>query len=431
MFFLIIGSMTIFKELQSSIFIRLVGVEFVPIAKTLSVFLMIPFVLIYSYFVDKLTNTMLLSRILLFFGLFGVIFGVFLGTDRFGIYNQEMSPFRVLGWLFYWYIDAFPPFIVSTFWAFTNSLHTPDEAKKNYSFLVSSSKMGGMFGASIGYLITSGYISSSFSGEFKTLLLIFCGSFFLLLGSLVVFSTRKKPNFLPVLNSNLAAKEAKKSEKKKTGIFEGLFLLFKKPYTLGIFATVLSFEVVNQVVNYQRLLFNSEKSSSIDSLNSMLYYQAFFPHFCGFFISIIGTTYLFRVLGIRKTLILVPLLIFMIVLWFMISPTGLSITVAYTGVHAICYAIVGPLRENLYVITSRDIQFKVKAWIDSVGMRISKTTGQQINLLSGLIHKIYGAAVSSHFTAGIFGLIIVMWIFVAYKLGNKYTACVRDKQVIE
>ena len=100
-FFLLIGAYTLMKEFQSSVFMTMVGVEYIPIAKALSFVIVIPVVFFYSYCVDKYTNRLLLGYSLLFVGLIGVIFTVICGHETIGLYNKSKGTLRVTGWLFY------------------------------------------------------------------------------------------------------------------------------------------------------------------------------------------------------------------------------------------------------------------------------------------------------------------------------------------
>lgn len=43
-------------------------------------------------------------------------------------------------------------------------------------------------------------------------------------------------------------------QKAKPGLFSGLFMLIRQPYTLGIFSMIFFYEAINVVLNYQRLL---------------------------------------------------------------------------------------------------------------------------------------------------------------------------------
>ena len=69
--------------------------------------------------------------------------------------NTDSSPYRIFGWLFYFFVEGYSPFMVSVFWAFANSVTDPNEAKKNYGLMVSGSKLGGMVSAGIAWMILS------------------------------------------------------------------------------------------------------------------------------------------------------------------------------------------------------------------------------------------------------------------------------------
>ena len=75
------------------------------------------------------------------------------GHPTIGLANTETSPFRIFGWLFYFFIEVFSPFVISVFWAFANSVYSPEAAKHNYALLVSGSKFGGMFTAGIAWAL--------------------------------------------------------------------------------------------------------------------------------------------------------------------------------------------------------------------------------------------------------------------------------------
>ena len=130
-------------------------------------------------------------------------------------------------------------------------------------------------------------------------------------------------------------------------------------------------------------------------------------------------------------LVLVPVFIFALVMGFLITKSARELMIAYTGVHVLSYALAYPLRENLYVITSRDIKFKVKAWIDSIGAKNAKLSGQGVNKFLVDIGAKYGINAFNHWTAAIFVVIIAVWIFVAVLLGKKYHSSVQKGEIIE
>ena len=53
-FLLVIGSYTLIKELRDSIFVAIVGREYIPIARIIETFVLIPAIFFYAYLVDRL-----------------------------------------------------------------------------------------------------------------------------------------------------------------------------------------------------------------------------------------------------------------------------------------------------------------------------------------------------------------------------------------
>lgn len=132
-FFLVIGAYTLVRELKSSIFVSICGKEHVPILRIAVLFGLIPAILFYSFLVSKLRRYQLLYVYCLFYGIAALVCIYLVGHPTIGLPNTEASPYRIFGWLFYFLIEGFSPFVVSVFWAFANSVYNPEEAKDNYA----------------------------------------------------------------------------------------------------------------------------------------------------------------------------------------------------------------------------------------------------------------------------------------------------------
>src|SRR5579872_2430725 len=152
-FFCVIGAYTVTKELKNSIFAYTVGEDYIPTARFLVMIALVPAILIYAKLVDRLRRYQLLAFYSTFYAVFGLVFAYFLGHPEIGIPNTHTSPYRLIGWLFYFFIEGCSPFVVSVCWAFANSISTPEGARKNYGFMVSGSKLGGMFTAGLAWLL--------------------------------------------------------------------------------------------------------------------------------------------------------------------------------------------------------------------------------------------------------------------------------------
>src|SRR5438105_11390593 len=76
-FFMVIGGYTMIKELKDSIFVSIVGREYMPLAKMMSMFVLIPAILFYSKLVDILRRYQLLFFYYLLYSIGGCIFTFF------------------------------------------------------------------------------------------------------------------------------------------------------------------------------------------------------------------------------------------------------------------------------------------------------------------------------------------------------------------
>ena len=86
----------------------------------------------------------------------GLLFAYLLGQPGIGLSNTDSSPYRIFGWLFYFFVEGYSPFVVSVFWAFANSVSSPEGAKRNYPYMVAASKVGGMVSSGLGWYLLAG-----------------------------------------------------------------------------------------------------------------------------------------------------------------------------------------------------------------------------------------------------------------------------------
>ncbi|HJZ24391.1 MAG TPA: Npt1/Npt2 family nucleotide transporter [Candidatus Babeliales bacterium] len=441
-FFFLIGGYTLIRELKDSIFVAIVGKEYIPWAKQFTFLVMIPMVFLYAKLVDRLRRYQLMYVAALFFGLLGLVVTYFLGHPTIGLANTAQSQYRLFGWFVYFAFESYSPFLVSVFWAFANSVSSPKEAKEDYALLISGSKISGAlvaFGA--WYLLgLRNYCSDHlyFNVVVHQVLLGF-GSLLVLVIPFIIFALMKKvPGWC--LHGYEAVyqleKEKKSKGQEKTGMLAGLKMFLKYPYILGIFGMIFFYEVLNVVLNYQRISIANEHAADIGELSRSLFGSMFFMHLIGFFIAIFGTRAIIKRLGEKRSLMFIPIsagiLIFglMSVIWFSdIWIINIALGAVYIVFRSINYAFTYPLRESLYIPTVKELKFKSKSWIDAFGQKLAKSMGSNFNLLAlqfGQPGTVGFLLVYSVFFGGIIGL----WIIVAYMLGNRYEQAVRDNEVI-
>jgi len=434
-FFLVIAAYTCTRELKDSIFSFIIGKEYVWLAKLLSMFVLMPAVLLYSKLVDSMRRYYLVCFYSALYALLSLVFAYFIGHPTIGIANTHQSLYRLFGWLFYFFIEGFSPFVVSVFWAFANSITSPDSARNRYPFMVSCSKVGGMMSAAFAWFLLSWTVDGVlvFSDIVSHQLILYTSAACLSAIPFVVFYMIKSVpgRFLHGYEVVYKVqKEKSKSEEKKAGLFDGLKLLFKHPYVMGIFGMVFFYEVVTAVMSYLRLVV--AESDDISKFSGELFKIIFLMHLVGLFISVIGTSSLLKWLGERKCLLLIPGISSLLILGFILSGYHADAFIAaYVGLKALNYGFSWPVRESLYIPTVKEIKFKSKSWIDAFGSKFGKTTGGML-AASGMFNVCTTSAVGVVFLPmhAFFIGVFALWALTSYLLGNRYEKAVEHDEVI-
>lgn len=430
-FFLIIGAYTLVRELKNSLFMAVVGTEYIPWVRLLVMIGLIPAILFYSFLVDRLRRYQLLYFYTIFYGITGLICTYLIGHPVIGLINTDASPWRLFGWFFYFFIEGFSPFVISVFWSFANSIYNPDQAKESYALIVTGSKLGGMTTAGIAWFIFSLYEGTSqrmFSHVVGHQILLAIFSCLVLIIPVVVYYLIKK---VPgkYLHGYEAAYQFEKERKKageKQGVLAGLILLLKFPYILGIFGMLFFYEVISTVLSYHRLGVAQAISTDISGISCFLFKTAFIQHFFGLLISFIGTRTLLHFFGEKTCLLLIPAITAPFLVFFTWSYSPVAVVAALVMLQAVNYAFAQPVRESLYIPTVKDIKFKSKSWIDAFGSRFAKGVGSNFNIVANCFGPAYFFLVHAFF----FGGILALWAVAAYFLGRRYEKAIENNEVI-
>lgn len=426
-FFFVIAGYTIARDLKDAMFLNVVGREYIPYAKTLSMLILVPAIFIYSLLVDRVRRYQLLTIYSTFYGFMYLLMAYYVGHPTIGLLNIDQSPTRIFGWLIYFLVEGYSPFVVGSFWAFANSINDPESAKKNYGLMVSGSKIGGVLSAGAAWgLFSWASVQNSFIIDvyvhqiafFISALLVLC------VPIVVYYFIRMVPG--EYLHGYEAAYRIEKKGKAKTGIFEGLVLLLRYPYVLGIFGMVYFYEVVSTVLSYLRLGIAEQYCANVSAQTAFLFKIYLITHLIGLFIAVFGTRTLQSVLGTRACLLLVPLLTGGFLFFMLSSSDSYAVVYAFIALKAIHYAFSWPVRETLYIPTVKDIKFKSKSWIDAFGSKVARTSGSAVNVAMTRIGAQFFMAAHSFFFAGI----VALWFLTAFFLGRRFERAVRNNEVI-
>lgn len=432
-YFLIVGSYTITRDLKNSVFLTVVGKGYyVAWAKILSLLFFVPAIFFYSKLVDKIRRYQLLCFYSIVFGIANLIFAYYIGDPKVGILNTDAHPSRLLGWLFYFFVEGYSPFVVSVFWALANSVNSPETAKKNYGYMVAGSKLGGMTTAALAWYLFS--LSADAVYPYLThvvahqIVLIISTLFLSLVPVITLLLIKKVPGHL--LHGYEAAYQVEKQKDKEgrsnTGIWSGLIMFTKYPYVLGIFGLVFFYEIVATVLSMLRLGVAQADAASISDVSRVLFEIVFKTHFIALCISLIGTQMLFSRLGTRICLLLVPFSVGIFLLYLTIETTPQALINAFVAFQAFHYAFSWPVRESLYLPTVKEIKFKSKSWIDAFGSKFAKTAGSTFNIFAARM----GGALMLPIHSFFFAIVICLWFIVAFLIGRRFDRAIKNNEVI-
>lgn len=434
-FLLMSACLAIWRPLKISIFAKLVGSEFVPNAKLFSLFYLIPLILLYSKLVDWLRRHQLLYCYTIFHAIGGIIFYFLLSHPAYGIANTNISSGRLVGWFFYFFMESFTAFLSTVFWSFADSVNTPKDATNFFGIFVAGSKIGSILSAGLLYLAITFIPNVNDHILLPNSLLI--GSFLLLGAAATIYMLKKlvpghKLHGYEAVYQ-LEKETAKKEETKRVKIWEtikkpleGLILIIKNPYVLGIFSLVLFYEIIIVIFDYQVLRKADLVYETAGSLTAYYALYYLFMNLVGLVITIFGTTPILRFLGIRISLFIFPIASIGILLTTLLFQSATIMFIALVILRALNYALNHPTKEILYIPTTKNIKFKAKAWSDAFGSRISKGLGSFFNLSVKQLSPILAIFYSLSFSLGLAS----MWLIVVYFLGKTAQYAISKNKVI-
>ena len=411
-----IGVYWLLRPLKDGVFLTMVGTQYLPWAKLLAVVVVLPVVMVYSKLIDRFPRHIVLYMLTTVYAVLAIIFAFLILTPGFGLSDTVADPTRVLGWAFYLYVETFGVIMAALFWAFVADTTTPDSAKRGYSVIVMGAQMG-----AVCFPFISKYIIQS------------AGTGYAILFGVGVMC------FLPVMvhyymhhiprdqMEGFKADERKPLEgtHKKTGFGEGLRLLLTKPYLLAIFAIVSFYEIINAVLDYQFKAL-AKLSYTGEALSSFLTDFAVVTNLIGLFCVVIGIDRIGRMLGFGKTLVLLPLLVGISVVSMSFYPF-LGVAFAVMAIQkSFNYSLNLPVKEQLYIPTTKDTKYKAKAWIDMFGSRLSKGGASIINGMRGIL-GVEGFVV---FSLVVSFALIGVWVVAALFVGRVHAQALREDRVV-
>lgn len=412
------------RPIKDSIFAAIVGFNYQPKAKFLSLFVSFPLVMLYGKLIDRYPRQRVFYGLTIFYGILALCFAFGFMHPTIGLANVVKDPSRWIGWAWYVYVESFGSLVVALFWAFTTDITDTQSAQRGFPLIALFGQMGNIFGPM--FLKAKRYGLSNSAPIVGVI-----GLMIFLIGILLWVFTQVVPA------SQMSGYHAADGEEKHSepGLLEGLKLLIKNGYLFGIFLVIFFYEVILTI-------FDFHFKSAVQKVYPMEADNAAYLSDYAVWVGIVATACVFlginniqRHLGMRASLILLPLLIATAVGTLWLYPTAINIAFwIMVFSKAINYALNQPTLKQLYIPTTKDAKYKAQAWIEMFGSRGSKAAGSMVNDFKGTLEvsmgEVAGAATFITMTTMASGGMIVVWLFVAIYVAKKYTNAVNNKQVV-
>ena len=421
-FFFTVGGYWLLKTLKDGFFFNVVGGNYQPKAKMLSLVVISILVPLYSKLIDHFHRHQLFYIIgavyATLFGLVSIILIFPFGPPGTPYYNF----IKIVAWATYVLIESFGSIMVALFWSFVASTTDASSAKKGYFLIVAGAQLGAIIGPFLAW-----------HANFFGLPFLFFVSTLCIIGLMLVIRHFKKT--MP--EEQLIGSKYDKRPQEKTGFWQGLKLVFTRSYLFGVFLLVAFFEVVTTIVDYQMKM-QAQALPQYATKEGMTSFMGMFgmsTNILAFIMALFGTGYLIRKFGVRVSLLTFPVAI------------GVAISVLYAFIRfdlvatqnmlwvtfgvvivakGLSYALNNPAKEVMYIPTSRDAKFKAKGWIDMFGARGSKALGSGFNEFLKTTPQVL------LYTGTILSLgLIGVWIIVAYFVGNKFHSLVKKGKIVK
>ncbi|CAN0046639.1 unnamed protein product, partial [Phaeothamnion confervicola] len=164
----------------------------------------------------------------------------------------------------------------------------------------------------------------------------------------------------------------------------GLQLVLKHHYVMLIFGISCLYEVVLTVLDYEFKLLGVMRFRAIGGDAADEKFATLMGHFgqatnsLSLLLSLFGTSFVVRKLGVSRTLRIFPTLMVVAVLLSYFRPSLTMLFLCVSTLKGLSYSLNEPCKEMLYMPTSDAVKFKAKAWIDVFGSRCAKGVGSFI-----------------------------------------------------
>ncbi len=427
-FFCIIGTFWGIKPSKDSIFAATVGIDLLPWAKVVSILFIVPLVMLYSRLIDRYDRQKVFYILICGYGLLAFVFYYFLSHPHYGIANEVESATRLVGWLWYVYVDSFISLMIAVFWVIATDTTLPESARRGFPLIY----LFGQLGNIVGPLVLR---ASRFGFATSAPIVGIAGFIMFGIAALMwIFIKTTPKELLRSYKGACATTKKEKKEKKNAGFFEGLRLIANNWYLLGIFLVVFIYDAVVVIFDFH---FHAMAKAAFPQEVANAEYLSQFGVWTGvvaLLCILLGINNIQRWLGMRASLIFMPILVGIATITLKFYPTLSVVFWIMVFAKAVNYALNQPTVKQLYIPTSKDARYKSQGWIETFGVRGAKSVGSLFNATRGLFKSKYGAIVGINIFLTLSTTVslgaVACWLFLALSVGKRYDNAVKKNEIV-
>ena len=350
---------------------------------------------LFGFITSRLQRKQFLPYVYLFFIINLILFYLIFESDYSLIYTARA---------FFIWLSVFNLFVVSVFWSFMTDLYRNEQAKRLFGLIAS----GGTMGALTGPLLTATLVQQLGTSQ---MLLISAG---LLCLSVLCIHRLIRWQTTRVIEQSENNRSVDKIENPIGGsIWDGILLVLRSPYLMGICVLMLLFTLLSTFLYFQQAQIIKQAIADSEARTALFATIDLSVNALTLVIQAFITARLVKGFGLAVVLALIPLLLsigFIALALFPVLPVLITVQVLRRAGN---YAVMRPSREMLYVVLSREEKYKAKNFIDTVVYRGGDAVSSWI--YTGF--RTLGMSLST--IAWIAAPISLIWAWVAYRLGQQ------------
>ena len=289
---------------------------------------------------------------------------------------------KILGYGWYLFVESFGSLVVALFWAFAADTTEPSSAKHGFPLVVALGQMGGIMSP-----YTIGGLPHRLGLKTDALSMVCLGALILLIIPLIRYFLKATPKEL--LTSFHGKNEQQVESEQEPGFLEGLKLMLKHRYLIGIFAANFIYEVIVTIFDFNFKVAAGDQYTGV-ALSHYLSIYGSSVNIVSLICLLLGISNVTRFLGIGVALAAMPIIVGCALFGFLTMNSLTFLFALMVGSKAINYALNGPALKQLYIPTTPDVRFKAQAWIETFGSRASKEVGSIFNMLLTPLQSTFG-----------------------------------------